>query len=220
MKKLAENWWRISREFRELSTSYAWWGNKNKGSNWLSNDSPPAGIGPVCKNMSPQFDSILCYLDIYRWKKTWVRRFVLVKLWPKFQVNVGDYFSERTTWSLRTQFFFHPWASPKKIMMRDGGDIFLHTGAIPAGRLWGKTETPESQMKWVPGEWWSRPCLLGITMTSDHFPCSTYGLKPKVWGRVGPDPWVELQVDPAQGSGPTLTQTKDFNPIISLFFLT
>ncbi len=26
-----------------------------------------------------------------------------------------------------------------------------------------------------------------------------YGLKPEVWGRVGPDPWAELQVDPARG---------------------
>ncbi len=25
MKKLAENWWWISREFRKLSASYAWW---------------------------------------------------------------------------------------------------------------------------------------------------------------------------------------------------
>ncbi len=31
--------------------------------------SPPAGIRPVCKIMSPQFDSILYYVDIYRWKK-------------------------------------------------------------------------------------------------------------------------------------------------------
>ena len=23
------------------------------------------------------------------------------------------------------------------------------------------------------------------------------GLKPEVWGRVGPDPWAEPQVDPA-----------------------
>ncbi len=25
-----------------------------------------------------------------------------------------------------------------------------------------------------------------------------YGLKPEVWGRVGPDPWTELQVNPGQ----------------------
>ncbi len=25
MKKIAENWWWISHEFRELSASYAWW---------------------------------------------------------------------------------------------------------------------------------------------------------------------------------------------------
>ncbi len=77
--------------------------------------SPPAGIRPVCKIMSPQFDSILYYFDIYRWKK------------------LG--YEDLSWWSHRTQFFFHPWASPKKIMMRDGGDISLHTGAIPAGRL-------------------------------------------------------------------------------------
>ena len=35
-----------------------------------------------------------------------------------------------------------------------------------------------------------------------------YGLKPEVWGRVGPDPRAELQVDPARGPGPTLTQTR------------
>ncbi len=28
----------------------------------------------------------------------------------------------------------------------------------------------------------------------------TYGLKPEVWGRVGPDPRAELQVDPARHS--------------------
>ncbi len=28
-----------------------------------------------------------------------------------------------------------------------------------------------------------------------------YGLKPEVWGRVGPDPRAELQVDPAIGLG-------------------
>ncbi len=27
----------------------------------------------------------------------------------------------------------------------------------------------------------------------------TYGLKPEFWGRVVPDPWAELQVDPARG---------------------
>ncbi len=89
--------------------------------------SPPAGIRPVCKNMSPQFDSILYYFDIYRWKKICAGE-TLTKI-------LGNYFNERTTWSLCTKFFFHPWASPKKIMMRDGGDISLHTGAIPAGRL-------------------------------------------------------------------------------------
>ncbi len=26
-----------------------------------------------------------------------------------------------------------------------------------------------------------------------------YGIKPEVWGRVGPDPRAELQVDPARG---------------------
>ena len=28
---------------------------------------------------------------------------------------------------------------------------------------------------------------------------NVYGLKPEVWGRVGPDPRAELQVDPALG---------------------
>ncbi len=59
---------------------------------------------------------------------------------------------------------------------------------------------------------------------------SVYGLKPEVCVRVVPDSRAELQVDPArgpqaagpragstrssaQGSGPTLTQTKGFNPI-------
>ncbi len=31
--------------------------------------------------------------------------------------------------------------------------------------------------------------------------CFVYGLKSEVWFRVVPDPWAELQVDPAQGSG-------------------
>ncbi len=26
-----------------------------------------------------------------------------------------------------------------------------------------------------------------------------YGIKPEVWGKVGPDPRAELQVDPARG---------------------
>ncbi len=30
---------------------------------------------------------------------------------------------------------------------------------------------------------------------------NVYGLKPKVLGRVGPDPQAELQVDPARGTG-------------------
>ena len=41
--------------------------------------------------------------------------------------------------------------------------------------------------------------LLGIEGWWFLFPFKVYGLKPEVWGRVVPDPWVELQVDPAQG---------------------
>ncbi len=37
------------------------------------------------------------------------------------------------------------------------------------------------------------PCTL---KTAQWF---VYGLKPEVWGRVGPDPRAELQVDPARG---------------------
>ena len=28
---------------------------------------------------------------------------------------------------------------------------------------------------------------------------NAHGLKPEVWGRVVPDPWVELQIDSARG---------------------
>ena len=74
-------------KFQKVDTTFA---------HILLGTSPLAGIRPVCKIMSRQFDSVLYYFDI-----------------------------------------FHPWASPKKIMMQDGGDISLHTGAIPAGRLHG-----------------------------------------------------------------------------------
>ena len=32
-----------------------------------------------------------------------------------------------------------------------------------------------------------------------HVALFVYGLKREVWGRVGPDPWAELQVDQARG---------------------
>ncbi len=41
-----------------------------------------------------------------------------------------------------------------------------------------------------------------ILTTQDTFlvqPVKVYGIKPLVWGRVGPDPRAELQVDPARG---------------------
>ena len=38
--------------------------------------------------------------------------------------------------------------------------------------------------------------MVPISKSPDQ-PKLGYGLKPEVWGRVGPDPWAELQVDPA-----------------------
>ncbi len=56
--------------------------------------------------------------------------------------------------------------------------------------------------------------ILSSSFTIDNW---AYGLKPEVWGRVGPDPRAELQVDAARGpqahglGQPFLTGQVDFS---------